>query len=129
MWGGRDLTAVLGAIAVTCALAAAPADARPAGVGKDGRPNILVVMTDDMTQSDLAFMPKTRRLLAKQGPASRTPSPRSRSAAHPARPSSPGNTRTTTASPGTSIPRAGTGWRGATRRSQPGSTGPVIAPD
>jgi len=67
MWGGRDLTAVLGAIAVTCALAAAPADARPAGVGKDGRPNILVVMTDDMTQSDLAFMPKTRRLLAKQG--------------------------------------------------------------
>jgi N-acetylglucosamine-6-sulfatase len=46
---------------------AAPAEARPTGAGKDGRPNILVVMTDDMAQADLAFMPKTRRLLAKRG--------------------------------------------------------------
>jgi N-acetylglucosamine-6-sulfatase len=68
MRGGKSLTAaVLGLTAVLCASAAGPAHARPAGVGKDGRPNILVVMTDDMTQNDLVFMPKTRKLLAKQG--------------------------------------------------------------
>ena len=50
-----------------CVLVAGPAEARPGAAGKDGRPNILVVMTDDMNQADLAFMPKTRRLLAKQG--------------------------------------------------------------
>ncbi len=46
---------------------AAPAGARPAGTGKDGRPNVLVVMTDDMAQTDLKFMPNVRKLLAKQG--------------------------------------------------------------
>jgi arylsulfatase A-like enzyme len=46
---------------------ASPASARPASTGKDGRPNILVVMTDDMNQADMQFMPKTRKLLGKQG--------------------------------------------------------------
>jgi N-acetylglucosamine-6-sulfatase len=54
-------------VAVTAALSqAGPADARSAE-GRDRRPNILVVMTDDMRESDLAFMPKTRKLLAKRG--------------------------------------------------------------
>jgi len=67
MRGGRKVAAVAGLLALCCALAPAAAQARPSGVGEDGRPNILVVMTDDMNRADLAFMPKTRRLLAKQG--------------------------------------------------------------
>ncbi len=43
------------------------AQARPATAGKDGRPNILVVMTDDMAASDVALMPNVRRLLAARG--------------------------------------------------------------
>jgi arylsulfatase A-like enzyme len=43
------------------------AEARPAKAGKDGRPNILVVMTDDQSAADLAKMPNVRRLLARQG--------------------------------------------------------------
>jgi arylsulfatase A-like enzyme len=60
---------ILIALAAMAALlvAASPADARNAKTGKDGRPNILVVMTDDMNQADMAFMPKTRKLLGKQG--------------------------------------------------------------
>jgi arylsulfatase A-like enzyme len=54
------------AVAILAA-AAGSASARPADRGKDGRPNVLVVMTDDMTRNDIAFMPKTRKLLAKGG--------------------------------------------------------------
>ncbi|MQA74651.1 MAG: sulfatase-like hydrolase/transferase, partial [Solirubrobacterales bacterium] len=43
------------------------AEARPAEAAKDGRPNILVVMTDDMAAGDVALMPNVRRLLARQG--------------------------------------------------------------
>src|SRR3954469_21270336 len=43
------------------------AQARPVGVGKDGRPNILVVMTDDQALTDVAHMPNVKRLLARQG--------------------------------------------------------------
>jgi N-acetylglucosamine-6-sulfatase len=67
MRGGRSLWGLAGLAMLGCLLAAVPAQARHAGVGKDGRPNILVVMTDDMNRADLAFMPKTRKLLAKQG--------------------------------------------------------------
>jgi len=49
------------------ATGAASADARPVGAGEDGRPNILVVMTDDMAATDVEFMPNVRRLLAGQG--------------------------------------------------------------
>ena len=59
--------ALLGLLAVILVAAPSSAVARPAGAGKDGRPNILVVMTDDMNQADLAFMPKTRKLLAEHG--------------------------------------------------------------
>jgi arylsulfatase A-like enzyme len=51
------------------ALLAAPAgaQARPSSSAKDGRPNILVVMTDDQAASDVASMPNVKRLLARQG--------------------------------------------------------------
>src|SRR3954454_1076597 len=47
--------------------APAPPTARPASAGHDGRPNILVVMTDDQAAADLAQMPNVRKLLAAQG--------------------------------------------------------------
>ncbi|MCB0875805.1 MAG: sulfatase [Solirubrobacterales bacterium] len=46
---------------------AATASARPSGAGKGKQPNILVVMTDDMAQTDLQFMPSVRRKLAQKG--------------------------------------------------------------
>ncbi len=51
-------------------LATAPgASARSAATATadDGRPNILVVMTDDMAKSDVKFMPHVQRLLAAKG--------------------------------------------------------------
>jgi N-acetylglucosamine-6-sulfatase len=59
------LTATLSTIALLAIPTAA--DARPAKAAKDGRPNILVVMTDDQSTADVAKMPNVRRLLAKQG--------------------------------------------------------------
>jgi arylsulfatase A-like enzyme len=61
------MVAGLVAIALVAAFGAPPAMARPAGHNSDGRPNILVVMTDDMATTDLQFMPHVRRLLARQG--------------------------------------------------------------
>jgi arylsulfatase A-like enzyme len=43
------------------------AGARPATAARDGRPNILVVMTDDQSLADVAQMPNVKRLLAGQG--------------------------------------------------------------
>ncbi len=56
------LAALIGA-----AVTVAPAEARPVGAGADARPNILVVMTDDMASTDLALMPNVRRMLAAKG--------------------------------------------------------------
>ena len=56
------VTTVLGALALP-----AVAEARPAAKAHDGRPNILVVMTDDQAQADVAHMPNVKRLLARQG--------------------------------------------------------------
>ena len=66
----RRPTAICIALALTVAAAAglaAAAEARPADSGEGKRPNILVVMTDDMAATDLALMPKTRQLLAAKG--------------------------------------------------------------
>jgi arylsulfatase A-like enzyme len=57
---------VLATVVAVLALPAA-AQARPVGAGKDGRPNILVVMTDDQAASDVAKMPNVKKLLARQG--------------------------------------------------------------
>jgi len=56
-------------VVIALALLALPsaAQARPASAAKDGRPNILVVMTDDQAQADLAHMPNVKRLLAARG--------------------------------------------------------------
>src|SRR4051812_26557476 len=55
------------AVAAALLACAASAAARPAGAGHDGRPNILVVMTDDQAAADVAQMPNVRKLLAGQG--------------------------------------------------------------
>ena len=54
-------------LVLAAAAVPATAQARPASSAKDGRPNILVVMTDDQSASDLAKMPNVRRLLAAKG--------------------------------------------------------------
>jgi N-acetylglucosamine-6-sulfatase len=53
--------------ALTALALPAAAQARPAGAARDGRPNILVVMTDDQAQADLAHLPNVKRLLADRG--------------------------------------------------------------
>src|SRR3954471_23371054 len=58
--------AVLALVALF-ALPVAGAQARPASADKDGRPNILVVMTDDQAMADVAQMPNVKKLLADQG--------------------------------------------------------------
>jgi arylsulfatase A-like enzyme len=62
----RGKTAIAVAFVTLLALPAV-ADARPASAAKDGRPNILVVMTDDQAQADVAHMPNVKRLLARRG--------------------------------------------------------------
>ena len=56
------LLAAVGALVLPAA-----AQARPATAAKDGRPNILVVMTDDQATADVAHMPNVKRLLGRQG--------------------------------------------------------------
>ena len=63
----RAAGCTLAALALLAASAAPPAGARVASAGKDGRPNILVVMTDDMAATDVALMPNVQKLLVKQG--------------------------------------------------------------
>ena len=64
-WRRVPLAAVAAGLIV--AVAAAPAEARPAAERNDARPNILVVMTDDMSATDVKLMPNVRRLLAAKG--------------------------------------------------------------
>lgn len=57
----------LAAVAVVALVCCGTAAARPAGAGADGRPNILVVMTDDMAATDVELMPNVQRQLAAKG--------------------------------------------------------------
>src|SRR3954447_3252911 len=69
LYGQRSMEACVLALVVgvlVLALAGLAA-ARAAGTGRDGRPNILVVMTDDEAAADVAQMPNVRRLLAARG--------------------------------------------------------------
>jgi N-acetylglucosamine-6-sulfatase len=63
---GTALRAALVALAIGV-FSAAGAEARPAPGAKDSRPNILVVMTDDMAASDVPLMPHVQKLLARKG--------------------------------------------------------------
>lgn len=63
----KPLAAALAALALGALAGAPAASARPAEGARDGRPNILVVMTDDMALDDVRFMPNVRRLLARKG--------------------------------------------------------------
>ena len=66
--GARAKLIVLAAaITLVAALGASAAQARPSSADSDGRPNILVVMTDDMSAADLKLMPNVRKLLAAKG--------------------------------------------------------------
>lgn len=70
---GGPATRIAAALALVIAVLASllsvggSAEGRTTKTGHDGRPNILVVMTDDMSTDDLQFMPNVRHLLADKG--------------------------------------------------------------
>ncbi len=63
----KKLTLTVVAVSALAAVAAQPAFARTTTNTKDGKPNILVVMTDDEAVSDLQAMPNLKSLVASQG--------------------------------------------------------------
>jgi arylsulfatase A-like enzyme len=63
---GQVLAGLAVALAIVVGLGESAA-ARPASADGDGRPNILVVMTDDMATTDVGLMPKVQHLLADRG--------------------------------------------------------------
>jgi arylsulfatase A-like enzyme len=64
----RDGLRAIVALALLLVLApAGDAGARPTSADSDGRPNILVVMTDDMSAADLQLMPNVKKLIARKG--------------------------------------------------------------
>jgi arylsulfatase A-like enzyme len=65
-WSARIRAAAAVALLALFAIPAG-AGARPEDAAGDGRPNILVVMTDDESAADVATMPNVERLLAKRG--------------------------------------------------------------
>lgn len=65
--GIRRLTTAALLAALALLASAAPAAARISATAGDGRPNILVVMTDDMAAADLARLPNVQRLLVDRG--------------------------------------------------------------
>src|SRR5262245_58140130 len=63
----RTLPAIAALAAVLTMAFASAGSARPTSADTDGRPNILVVMTDDMSAADLKLMPNVKKLLVKKG--------------------------------------------------------------
>jgi len=62
------LSVSLGAVAPTVTLSAVQsASPAPTPQAQRGRPNVVMIMADDMRNGDLRWMPKTRRLLGSEG--------------------------------------------------------------
>ncbi|HYJ68631.1 MAG TPA: sulfatase [Nocardioidaceae bacterium] len=61
------LSISLGALAPVVTLSAVQPGPAPAAEAPQGRPNIVMIMADDMRKGDLRWMPKTRRLLGGEG--------------------------------------------------------------
>jgi arylsulfatase A-like enzyme len=68
---GRLATAILSTVAVAAALAIAGSGTHPAGVGQaaaaQGRPNIIVIESDDQTQESMKVMDNVNSLIGAQG--------------------------------------------------------------
>ena len=95
----RRLVAVAALFVIAAALVAALATHRAEGAtGK----NVLFILTDDQTATELSGMPNTQALLATRASTSGGPTRPIPSAARPAPPCSAASTCTTTASAGTS---------------------------
>src|SRR5919201_7151977 len=65
--GGRSLALAIAALAAVGFGAWLAAGSYPDHAAAQGRPNVVVVMTDDQTVRDLKFMPLVQRDLVKQG--------------------------------------------------------------
>ena len=67
--GGVVVAMIVLAAALTSALAGAgdPSASTPTDGARTGRPNVVVILTDDMRADDLRYLPKTRRLLVDRG--------------------------------------------------------------
>ena len=68
------LVAVLATVAAVLAGSPTPGSERAAAsasparqAGPSHRPNVVLILTDDMTESDLRYMPRTRKLLGRRG--------------------------------------------------------------
>src|SRR5207247_4369332 len=61
------LAPALLALAVAVAVTVATAHGHARATAKAGRPNVVVIMTDDETVRDMEVMPRTRRLLGARG--------------------------------------------------------------
>jgi N-acetylglucosamine-6-sulfatase len=64
---GAGLLAVVVAAGVTVPTDAGVASTTPAAAPAVDRPNIVLVLVDDMRADELRFLPKTRRLIGRQG--------------------------------------------------------------
>ena len=74
--GGSRMRRVIGSLLTLAMLTVGPvlasggsgtASARERGAAADRRPNVVVVMADDMRTDELQFMPKTRRIFGRHG--------------------------------------------------------------
>ena len=63
----RLAPAVAAVVALTMLALPTAAPARQATASKDGRPNVVVIMTDDQDFRSMGVMPKTRHLIARRG--------------------------------------------------------------
>ncbi|WP_432478898.1 sulfatase family protein [Nocardioides sp. GXQ0305] len=65
--GALSPATVSQAAAPTSTVVASAAAAAPSAARRAGRPNVVMIMTDDMAASDLRYMPRTRRLIGRAG--------------------------------------------------------------